>query len=106
MDTNLRRLLSQYLAEQNTLTLATSGPDGPAAAGLFYVSDDRFRLYFLSNSKAQHAMNLAYNPQVAATVHEDHRDWRKIQGVQLRGEARAVKSPIEQARAMKLYTQK
>ena len=106
MGDELRGALAQYLAEHNTMTLATCGAEGPAAAALFYVSDDQFRLYFLSELKALHAVNLAREPRVAVTIHEDYRDWRLIQGVQMRGEARALTSPIEQARALKLYLQK
>ena len=106
MDSDLRQLIAQYLAEHNTLTLATYGPDGPAGAGLFYVSDDRFRLYFLSDPKARHVANLAHDPQVAATIHEDYHDWREIQGIQVRGKAHAVESAIDRARAMQLYIQK
>lgn len=106
MDADLRQTLSEYLTQHNTMTLATVGPDGPAAAGLFYVSDHRFRLYFLSDPAAQHAGNLTGQPRVAVTIHEDYRDWQQIQGVQLRGVARAIDSPAERLHVLRLYVQK
>ena len=106
MDAELRELLVEYLRRHNTLTLATCGPDGPAAAGLFYVSDERLRLYFLSEVTARHVQNLREERRVAAAIHEDYHDWRLIQGVQLRGAARPLDSAAEQAQALRLYTRK
>jgi uncharacterized protein YhbP (UPF0306 family) len=102
----LRQSLASYLAAHNTMTLATLGPDGPAAAALFYAADERFRLYFLSEAGAAHVANLQRDRRVALTIHEDYRDWRMIQGVQMRGIARRVDGPAETARALQLYLQK
>ena len=106
MDADLKHILSEYLAAHNALTLATVGPEGPAAAGLFYVSDSRLRLYFLSASHAQHVQNLKHDASVAVAIHEDYRDWRQIQGIQVRGEAHVIESPLEYARAMERYVRK
>jgi len=106
MDADLRETLLEYLATHNTLTLATVGPDGPAAAGLFYVSDSSFRLYFLSASHARHVENLKHDATVAVTIHEDYRDWQQIQGIQMRGEAHVITSPLAHARAMERYVRK
>jgi len=103
LSAGLRLTLQTYLAQHNTMTLATSGENGPAAAALFYASDEQLRLYFLSEAKAAHAANLAREPRVAVTIHEDYRDWRTIQGVQVRGVARRLSAPIETARALALY---
>jgi uncharacterized protein YhbP (UPF0306 family) len=43
---------------------------------------------------------------VAATINEDHHDWRKIQGVQLEGQAKRVTSRVERAKALSLYVAK
>jgi len=102
----LRQTLLDYLAGHNTLTLATCGPNGPAAAALFYVSDSRLRLYFLSEATATHVANLASEPRVAVAIHEDYRDWRMIQGVQMRGVARPAAGAAETARILKLYLAK
>ena len=71
------------------MTLATSGPEGLWAAAVFYASED-FRLFFLSAATTRHARNLAAHPNVAATIQEDHADWRAIKGVQLEGTARRL----------------
>ncbi len=93
-----------YLAAHHVLTLATVGPAGPWAAAVFYASDD-FRLVFLSAETTRHARNLAANPHVAGTIHEDYADWRPIQGIQLEGTARRLVGAAAAA-AMARYARK
>ena len=90
-----------YLAAHNVMTLATSGPEGPWAAAVFYVNQD-FDLYFLSSPRARHSMNVQAHPAAAAAVHEDYSEWRDIQGVQLEGVVEIL-SGLEEARARALY---
>ena len=105
MSSERRAQALTYLAAHCTLTLATSGPDGPWAAGLFYVND-AFVLYWLSDPGSRHSRNVAQDPRVAVTVHEDYRDWRVIQGIQMEGTAVPV-GPIRSAeRAARLYAAK
>jgi len=104
--TDLRATILQYLKEHNVATLATYGQGGPWAAAVFYVNDEDFSLYFLSNPETRHGRDLAANPQVAAAIHEDYRDWRRIKGVQLEGQAGLVTSPLELAKAWSLYLAK
>jgi len=89
MSDELRQQVLTYLQSHNTMTLATVGSDGPWAAGLFYVNDG-FDLYWLSDPDTQHSRNIAHNPHVAVTIHEDYRDWRIIQGIQMEGAAEQV----------------
>ncbi len=103
MSEDPRRKVLDYLRHHHVLTLATVGPDGPAAASLFYACDDALNLYFLSHPASQHCRNLAANPQVAVTVHGNDSHWRQIQGVQLWGTARRVTDPGELAHALRVY---
>lgn len=73
-----------YLAAHTVLTLATNGPLGLWAAAVFYASVD-FDFYFLSAGHTRHARNCAAQPQVAATIQENYRDWPSIRGIQLEG---------------------
>ena len=59
------------------MTLATQGPAGPWAAAVFYANNG-FNLYFVSSPASRHSRNLAGQPAVTATVHEDYLDWREI----------------------------
>ena len=78
--------LREYLEAHAVMTLATSGPQGAAAAAVFYAAAGA-GLYFLSAPGTLHARNLAADPRVAATIQDDVEDWARIQGVQLLGRA-------------------
>ncbi|MBM4422254.1 MAG: pyridoxamine 5'-phosphate oxidase [Chloroflexi bacterium] len=98
---SLREKALAYLRDHNVMTLATNGPLGLWAAAVFYVNDG-FALYFLSAPTTRHIHNLEANPSVAATIHEDYKDWRAIKGIQLEGEVRRI-AGAEQAAALVRY---
>jgi len=96
--------VAAFLQKRTTLSIATVDREGwPQAADLFYVSDDRLNLYFVSGEKSRHAMNLGRVSRVAVTVHNDTWDWRDIQGVQIEGEARIITDADERDRAWALF---
>jgi uncharacterized protein YhbP (UPF0306 family) len=79
-----------YLSEHTTLSLATCSNNQPWATNLFYASDDRCQLYFLSGASARHSQNIEGNPHVSVTISGQYTNWRVITGLQLEGEARVV----------------
>ncbi len=100
----LPRAWRDWLATQNTLTLATTNADGsPHACDLFYALGDDAVLYFLSDPKTRHVQNLSRDPRVSATVRGAARDWQEIRGVQLVGVATRVDDERERARAFAHY---
>lgn len=105
MHDRLREQALAYLAAHTTLTLATSGPEGPWAAALFYVNDG-FDLYWLSDPATRHSQHILRSPRVAVAVHEDYRDWRIIQGLQMEGTAILLGPPDHVPHAMDLYVRK
>jgi len=95
-----------FLAERNTLTLATLGPDGdPQAADLYYAETDDLALYFVSIPGSRHAANIVRYPRVAVTIHADTSRWRDIRGVQLEGSC-ALVTGAQRAGAWARYTAK
>ncbi len=105
MSDELRAEVMAYLDERHSLTLATNGPAGPWAAGLYFANDG-LTLYFLSDPATRHCQDIAVNPRVAAAIHEDYKDWREIRGVQLEGRAEAVAGAADLARAWEVYLAK
>jgi hypothetical protein len=93
-----------YLEAHNVMTLATGGPDGAWAAAVFYASRD-FTLYFVSSPQSRHAREIAREPRVAAAIHEDYRDWRAIQGIQLAGSVERLEGAARDA-ALACYREK
>lgn len=89
----MRQKALDYLARHNVMTLATKSV---WAAAVFYASDG-FTLYFVSSPSSRHARDLAEDPRVAAAIHEDYRDWRAIQGIQLAGTAERLEGAEREA---------
>lgn len=102
---DLRRVVFDYLAAHNSMTIASCEQNVPWAAGVFYVNDG-LDLYFLSNPGSRHGTNIAANSMVSAAIHEDYRDWRAIKGIQLEGRAERVRSPKLKLRFWELYLKK
>ena len=90
MTTSPREDALSYLERHNVATLATTGPEGPWAAAVFYANAG-FTLYFLSSPTSRHGRNIGDGAEVAATIQEDYSDWREIKGIQLEGQAKRLK---------------
>jgi uncharacterized protein YhbP (UPF0306 family) len=93
-----------YLGGQKTLTLATSGDDGPWAATLTYVNEGP-QIYIWTRPNSNTARHIDQNPTVAFAIDEYTEDWRETKGIQGRGRC----SPVEgegMAKAADLFGQK
>lgn len=73
-----------YLGAQKTLTLATSGLDGPWAATLTYVNDGS-EIYIWTRPNSATARHIDQNPRAAFAIDEYTEDWRQTKGIQGRG---------------------
>ena len=69
--------------------MATAGPDGPAAAAVFYASQG-LDLSFLSAPHSLHVRNIAVDARVAITIQGECTAWSDIKGIQLLGTARLL----------------
>jgi uncharacterized protein YhbP (UPF0306 family) len=69
---------------------------------VFYVSDERLRLYFVSDPKTRHATEATRNPNVAATIYAHDQAWQSIRGIQIEGRLALVEGDAR-ARAQELY---
>lgn len=78
-----------YLGSKKTLTLATSGSDGPWAATLTYVNDDA-DVFVWTRPNSSTAQHIEENPTVAFAIDEYTEDWRETKGIQARGECTVV----------------
>jgi uncharacterized protein len=105
MSDDLKQQVLDYFHTHNTMTLATCAGDVPWASTVFYASEE-LKLYFFSGQQARHCQNLAANSQVAVTIQEDYKDWRRIKGIQLEGKGLPVDSVIDKAKAMAVYARK
>lgn len=93
-----------YMASQKTLTLATTGLDGPWAATLTYVNDGS-DVYIWTKPHSNTARHLDQNPSAAFAIDEYSEDWRQTKGIQARGRCEPVTGE-GLARAADLFGQK
>jgi hypothetical protein len=94
----------EYLAGQKTLTLATSGDDGPWAATLTYANDGS-DIYIWTKPSSNTAKHLDQNPVAAFAIDEYTENWKQTKGVQGRGSCSVVEGE-EIAKAADLIGQK
>jgi uncharacterized protein YhbP (UPF0306 family) len=93
-----------YMGSQKTLTLATTGLDGPWAATLTYVNDGP-EIYIWTKPHTNTARHIDQNPAAAFAIDAYSEDWRQTKGIQGRGKC----SPVTgegMARAADLFGQK
>ncbi|MEZ5562022.1 MAG: pyridoxamine 5'-phosphate oxidase family protein [Gammaproteobacteria bacterium] len=95
----------ELLAGHNTLTLATSGESGAWAASVFYASDERCNLYFVSDPKTRHGQDMSRTARVVAAINRDAAGWDEVIGLQLEGQV-AILTGIARATALATYLAK
>jgi uncharacterized protein YhbP (UPF0306 family) len=93
-----------YLGSQKTLTLATSGGDGPWAATLTYVNDGPL-IYVWTRPNSTTARHVDENSTAAFAIDEYTEDWRETKGIQGRATVEVVQGE-EIARAADLFGRK
>jgi len=85
-----REAIRQMLEAHNTVTLATSRDGNPWAASLFFASDQKLNLYFVSDYRTHHAVDIENCPEVSATVNADCSLWTEVKGLQMTGSVSAL----------------
>ena len=107
--------LLAILEETSTLTLATVDHDGgPRATPLYFAPDPNqvsdgnlvwfLSFLFLSDPTSIHGQNLAREPRCAMALYPEEADWRRLRGVQAKGQAHEVERDILNP-ALELYRQ-
>lgn len=97
------------LEAHSNVTLATAGggePSGrPWAATVFYASDERLALYFVTDLRTRHGRDLAANARVAGTVGPHVTRWDQVFGLQMEGTAQVLDGSSRKA-ALQVYLRK
>ena len=91
MSEPMRARIGEMLRAHAVATLATSGPDGPWAAAVFYASGPDLDLYFVTDPGTRHGRSLAADGRASAAIQAEAVGWSDIRGLQLEG--RAVRVP-------------
>jgi len=77
--------LTSFLGEQRTCRFATTGPDGPHVAPVWFVWDGQ-ALWVYSLTRSRRWANLARDPRVAVVVDDGHH-YHELRGVEIEGQA-------------------
>ena len=94
-----------YLQEQQTLTLATTSPDGSPRANTFLFVTDGQKLYFWTRPNSASARNVVERPRVAFAIDEYSADLRETRGLHGLGDCTVV-TGIDIARVADLFGEK
>jgi uncharacterized protein YhbP (UPF0306 family) len=96
----------EYLRDHQTLTLATASAGAvPHASTLVYVNDG-IVLYVWSRPDTTTARHAEQNPVVSFAIDEYSPDWRQTQGIQGRGDCKALLDSAEIDRIVALFETK
>ena len=91
-----------FLSNNHLLSLATSKENLPHCCNCYYVFDQTQQvLIFSSDPKTSHANHFLDNPNVSATISKDNIDYKKIQGIQLKGIVHLIEKDL--ARYNEMY---
>ena len=80
--------LSAFLDEQHTCRFATTGPDGPHVAPVWFVWDGQ-AIWVYSLTRSQRWANVSRDPRVAVVVDDGHH-YHELHGVEIEGQATVV----------------
>ena len=100
----LETFIKTYLEEGSVLQLATVLDGEPLVCTVYYVTDKKFSLYWLSYPSRQHSQAIEQNGKaaIAVAVKTD----QPVIGLQAAGSAQIVTRKTEAARVMTKYVHK
>jgi hypothetical protein len=84
---NLIQRIELSLTNHYTISIATAAKEESWSASVFYVSDQKLNIYFISFDESKHIQGILKNKKVSATINQDVSDWMQIKGLQLQGVA-------------------
>jgi hypothetical protein len=87
---NLIQRIELSLTDHYTISIATAAKEESWSASVFYVSDQKLNIYFISFDESKHIQGILKNKKVSATINQDVSDWMQIKGLQLQGVAYKV----------------
>jgi PPOX class probable F420-dependent enzyme len=80
--------LDAFLGEQHTCRFATTGPDGPHVAPVWFVWDGQ-AIWVYSLTRSQRWANVSRDPRVAVVIDDGHH-YHELHGVEIEGQATMV----------------
>lgn len=102
-----RESLQEIAEENELLALATVSENSEAFnATAFYVFDDDFNFYILTEPDTDHAENLEQNPSISLSIYDSRQSWSdQKKGLQVFGQAEKV-SRENMEKVLELYLER
>ena len=85
------QLINEILRDSREMVLATAADSVPWVSVLVFGHDEKFNLYWLSDTDTRHSLELEKNPIVAAAVTKEPTGGGQDKGLQIQGKARKLK---------------
>jgi PPOX class probable F420-dependent enzyme len=95
MEKATERFILSQLRRHRVMTLATVRPDGYPQATIVAFAHDGITLFVAVDSDSQKVRNIRRNAKVSVAIGRDRRDWSKITGLSLAGQARVLRKADE-----------
>jgi uncharacterized protein YhbP (UPF0306 family) len=87
---------------ETTLSLATTGKNGPWSAPVYYVLVDQ-QFFFFSSPQSRHIQQALDRGCAAASIYHAAGTWQEIRGLQMRGTVAGVRDPALAVRVLAAY---
>jgi uncharacterized protein YhbP (UPF0306 family) len=100
-----RDMVQELVDGETTLTLATSGENGPWSAPVYFVIVDR-RFFFFSSPQSRHIQHALKSGSAAASIFHQADAWRSIRGMQMRGAIERVHAVGLSVKVIAAYLQR
>lgn len=80
-------VIKDYLDRQHMMQLATVADGQPWCCTVYYVTDDKYNLYWASLPTRRHSQEIANHPQVAVAIPVKFVKGKPVAGLQITGTA-------------------
>ena len=97
-------LIGKYINQAYLMQVATVRENKPWICSVYYVADERLRLYWLSFPTRRHSREIAQNPEVAIAIAA--KTGQPVIGIQAEGTAEIVTDEKVVEKIMKDYVKK
>jgi uncharacterized protein YhbP (UPF0306 family) len=100
---NIPELTKKHLEAGKFLQVATSKDNRPWVCTVFYVSDDEYNVYWVSEESRRHSKELVENSHAAAAVNLKGRSEDPAIGLQMEGVVSIVEDDEQKNAVVKLF---
>lgn len=99
-----KNLVTDCFNSTEFMALGTNGSKGLWVNPVYFVWDESFNLYFISQSGCVHMENIRSNPLVSCAIYPTNRPvGEDVFGAYVKGAARILEDEVEKAFADKIY---